>query len=353
MINRPSKNIVSITGRFLIGAMLLLVGVTSMVSSVYAVDYPKLSNRSLSVGDVTPGAVTDYTISYAYPAPTTIGSIRLLLCTDGNIDDPCVNPSADMSAATLFSQTGITGFSINSQTANEILLTRTPGAAGTGQSTYVFNGVTNPSGLQAKFFIRIQTYASGNGTGTLNHASSVVSATTEPIVITTEVPPILFFCAAITIDLWCQNTVGNQIDYGTLSPTTGNFATSQFGVATNATGGYVVTVNGNTMTSGFKSISALNAPDIFSTGTAQFGLNLRANTNPAVGQDVTGLGIGTVTANYNVPDTYQFNDGDTVASSVTGSLFDIFTVSYIVNVPPDQSAGVYSTTVAYICTAAF
>lgn len=353
MINRPGKNIVSITGRFLIILIFLISLSLGLLQTVSAVDYPKLNNRSLNIVDVTPNVSTRYSVSWAYPSGTTIGSIRLLMCTSGVIEDLCTSPNGDMSSATLFSQSGITGFSISSQTSNEILLTRAPAAAGTGQSTYIFDDITNPSGAPTVFFIRIQTYASGDGSGSFNHASSVVNATTAPIVITTEVPPILFFCAAITLDLYCQNTVGNQIDYGNLSPLTGNFATSQFGVATNAAGGYVVTINGDTMTSGTRTIPATTIPSAFTTGVAQFGLNLRANTAPAIGADPVGLGTGTVDADYNVPDVFQYLDGDSVASALTGTLFDTFTVTYIVNVPPTQAAGVYTTTIAYICTAAF
>ncbi len=346
-------NIVSQAGRFLIALIFILSLSMAYIRSVQAADYPKLSTRSLTIGDVTPGAITDYRLSWQYPAATTIGSVRLLMCTNGEIDDVCVSPNGDMSSAILTSQSGITGFSINSQSANEILLTRGPAAASTVQSTYDFSTVTNPTGLPQKFFIRILTYPSGDGTGVFNHASSVVNTTTRPIVITTEVPPILFFCAGISIDLWCENVIGNQIDYGDLSAINGDYGISQFGVATNAPGGYAVTINGNTMTSGTRIIPELNTPTAFTTGTPQFGLNLRANTLPAAGQDPNGLGISTASTGYDTPDVYQFNDGDVVATAVTGTLFDIFTATYIVNVPANQASGVYNTTIAYICTAAF
>jgi hypothetical protein len=354
MINRPAKNIVSNVGRFLFVLILFISIFSSFGSKLSAVDYPKLVNRSLTIDDVSPGITTDYTISFQLPYVDIVGSMRLTICANGNdIDLPCSEPVGDFSSAVLTSQTSIAGYSISSQSANEILLTRTPANAGTFQATYVLSGVVNPVAAEDALYVRIQIYPSGDGTGTLNFGSSVVSAITNPIVITSIVPPILFFCAALSIDMWCQNTNGNQINYGTLSSVTGNNANSQFGVATNATGGYVVTINGSTMTSGTRTIAALNAPNSFTTGVPQFGLNLRANTLPAIGADPVGLGIGTVDADYNTPDLYQYIDGDLIASAVTGTLFDIFTVTYIVNVPPDQAAGVYTTTIAYICTAAF
>ena len=353
MINRSAKNIISTAGRFLIVLVFISVIILGQLGRVYAVDYPKLVNRSLNLDDTSPGATTAYTISWQYPAPTTIGSIKFELCTDGFIDNPCVNPTGDMSAATLFSQSGITGFSILSQSAGDIVLTRAPGAAGTVQSTYVLNDVINPAGLQERLYIRISTYPTADATGALNHFSSVGSAISNPIVINTEVPPILFFCAALTITDWCAVLGGNQINYGDLSPITGDAATSQFGVATNAAGGYVVTINGNTMTSGNKTIAALSSPTAHTPGVPQFGLNLRANTSPALGSDITGTGTATVAAGYATPDLFQFNDGDVVATALSGTLFNTFTATYVVNVPPAQAAGVYNTTIAYICTAAF
>lgn len=351
---RPYQNIVSIKGRFLIWVLVLLAALALVFPALAsAVEYPKLSNRSLTLDDVSPGALTNYIISYAYPSPTTIGSIRLLICTTAIIDEPCVNPGGDLSLANLDSQTGITGFSIFSQSSDEILLSRAPAAAGTVQSTYEFGDVSNPAGLAARFFIRIQTYPTADGTGVFNHASSVVSAITEPIVINTEVPPILYFCAGLTITQWCNNVTGNFIDYGTLSSVGPNYSTSQFGVATNAAGGYVVTVNGDTMTSGNKVIDALTVPTASSPGIPQFGINLRANTNPATGQDAVGAGVGVVGTDYDIPDSYKYADGDIVASAITGSFFNTFTVTYVVNVPSDQAAGVYNTTIGYICTAAF
>lgn len=211
----------------------------------------------------------------------------------------------------------------------------------------------NPTGIHSKFYWQIFTYPTADGTGTPNYISSVASATASPIMINTKVPPILYFCAALTIDDWCETVDGNFIDYGTLDAENGHSSSSQFGAATNALGGYVVTVNGNTMTSGNKKIQALATPTAYQTGQAQFGLNLRANINPALGQDVYGDGTALVTADYDTPDMFKYQDGDIVATSATGTVFNTFTVTYVVNVPPDLPSGVYNTTLVYICTASF
>lgn len=333
---------------------LLIFNLTWLNPGVLAFDYPKLKQNSLTIGTTEPGATTSYTISWRYPSNTTIGSVRFVICADPYVTDTCSStPASDFSGGVLSSQTGVTGFAIANQTASEILMTRPTAFAGTMQSTYVFDNMINPTGVHSVFYIQIFTYFSDDGTGTPSFISSVASATTDPIQIEAEVPPILYFCAALTVDDWCNSVNGNFIDYGSLDPVNGHSATSQFGVATNATGGYIVTANGNTMTSGNKKIAALTTPATYQTGEQQFGINLRANVNPALGQDVTGLGIGVVTSDYNSPDMYKFASGDTIALAASGSLFNTYTVTYILNLPVDQPSGVYNTTIAYICTASF
>lgn len=331
------------------------IGVLVAQAHAQAFDYPKLLNRSLTLGSTIPGETTDYTFSWRYPSNTNVRSIRMLLCADGFVQEPCSGtPAGDFSAAMLSSQSGaVTGFNIVSQTTDEILLTRLTSAAGTGQSTYILDNVVNPTGLHSKFFVQIFTYPTPDATGQPNHISSVASATAEPILINTVVPPILYFCAALSIDEWCENVNGNFIDYGDFAPYVTVYATSQFGVATNALGGYVVTINGDTMTSGNKLITPLDTHAPNSPGVGQFGLNLRANTDPPAGADAFGAGIGTVHPDYDIPDQYLYHDGDVVASAVTGSTFNTYTVTYIVNIDPDQPSGVYNTTIAYVCTAAF
>jgi len=138
--------------------------------------------------------------------------------------------------------------------------------------------------------------------------------------------------------------------------------------STNAGSGYSITVNGPTMTSGSNTVTAMAAAAAGVRGTSQFGLNLRANTTttstPAVGIDVApaaGAGGGTYkgepASGYSTIDQFKFVSGNSVADSSFGGAgptdAQIFTVSYIVNVPGSQAAGTYTTTLTYICTPTF
>jgi len=98
-------------------------------------------------------------------------------------------------------------------------------------------------------------------------------------------------------------------------------------------------------------------------GIPQFGLNLKANTTATsttpVGTEIAPSSDGVIyrgqsVAGYNTADTFKFTTGDSVANSANGGAggtnAQIYTVSYIANVPGSQPAGTYTTTLTYICT---
>jgi hypothetical protein len=122
---------------------------------------------------------------------------------------------------------------------------------------------------------------------------------------------------------------------------------------TNAANGYNITVNGTTLASGANTIPALAAQTGSAAGTSQFGLNLRANTTPAVGANPTGGGSGNYSGTYGTANQYRFNSGDIVAQAAVPTNANTFTASYIVNIGGAQAAGVYTATMTYICTASF
>jgi hypothetical protein len=133
--------------------------------------------------------------------------------------------------------------------------------------------------------------------------------------------------------------------------------------STNAGSGYAITINGTTMQSGINSIAAMGTQTLNSTGcapsctsatgTSQFGANVRDNTAPNVGANVSGSGTATGFGGYNTIDSFRFFTGDTVASVGGQTNSNLFTTSYIVNVGGSQAAGLYTATFTYICTATF
>lgn len=274
-------------------------------------------------------------------------------CTSPLLQLPCDAPAgADASAAVLAGQTGEAGFSVASATANRIVLTRPAAATGLTASTYQFENVVNPTTAE-EYFVRISSHASTDGTGPRVDFAAVVNAIVPGVSVSTEVPPHLEFCVGLTIDTDCESAAGNLIDLGVLSPTETKRGSSQMLAATNAQFGLAITMQGRTLTSGNHEIDPIAEPAPSRPGTAQFGINLRANTNPAIGEEPAGAGVANPAAAYNTPDRFAFNSGDIVATSHDTTDVRHFTVSYITNVDEDQPPGAYTTTVTFICTATF
>jgi hypothetical protein len=219
----------------------------------------------------------------------------------------------------------------------------------------MLDNVVNPTDMSHSFAVRMSDYASTDASGPLIDLGSVVSAINLDITIETQVPPMLLFCVGQAVDLGCNSTNGiHYQNLGNLSSEAPLYTQSQMSAATNASGGYVITANGPTMEAGTHVIDALTNPTASAPGNSQFGINLRENSSPAVGEEPVGASTNAIVApGYNTPNAYQYHDGDVVASASEVSLFRRFTVSYIINVPPNLRPGDYTTTITYICTGRF
>lgn len=314
-----------------------------------------LEQRSVRIASSTPGATTEHRFSFTIASATQLGSIEFEYCSnDPFIGTACTPPTGlSVSGAVLSSQTGETGFGIHaSTTTNRLVISRTPVSAAAQPVTYTFNGIVNPSAPPQTVYIRISTFASDDASGSRTDSGAVVFATASGVAVDGFVPPYITFCAGVTVALDCSTSSGTKLDFGELSAAATRFTTSQFAGATNDESGYAVSTSGTTMTSGANTISALGSPSVSSTGTGQFGMNLRANTAPSVGAEPVGSGSTVPTSNYNNPDMFKFQN-ETIASSSISTDYNRFTVSYILNMANGQAPGVYSTTLTFIAFASF
>ncbi len=182
---------------------------------------------------------------------------------------------------------------------------------------------------------------------TNSHVGDTSAYTTKICGTASGVPQTLSFSIS-------DNTVG----FGTLSPVQARFATGDLvgatsdsadahtmSIASNAAGGYVVTLRGTTLTSGVNTITAIGASAVASSvGTEQFGLRLNANS-----------GTGVVTSPYNTAawalDTAAFPDA--VVSGAGDSVTTVFGVRYLANTASLTEIGSYSSTLTYTVTATF
>lgn len=317
----------------------------------------RFEDRGLFMKSTVPGATTSYTVSMKFMTPAIVGSVDMLFCIDPIPHMPCETPPGlDASNAVLASQSGETGFSISTVSANHIVLSRMPDMITSGvTSSYIFNNIVNPTDESKSFSIRLKSHASSDATGPQIDFGSVKGQVAQGIILETQVPPMLIFCLAQEVEYNCTGTNDTYFtDMGTLEPDSTLVARSQMAVGTNASAGFVITANGNPMAAGINTIDGLEAPVESIPGTNQFGINLVANTQPAIGEDPEGEWANAVPSpDYSQPNLYKFVSGDVIAYSSNVSLMKKFTVSYIVNASPSLKAGVYSTTLNFIASGRF
>lgn len=316
----------------------------------------RLQMRSLFMRSAVPGDVTDYTLTWNYISPQPVGSIVLDFCVDPIPYMPCNLPAGmDIGAAQLSSQSGETGFTITTQTATRIVLSRPPSTvAADAQASYTFTGIKNPTDITA-FAIRIQTYDQAGGVGNKGDFGGVRGSATTPVTIETQVPPMLIFCLAQQVQLDCVDS--NEVyatKLGELKPNETLSATSQMAVGTNASSGFAITVDGIPLAAGTNIIDPMAFPALSQQGKNQFGINLVANTAPEVGENPLGVWANAQpTADYGTPNIFKYQSGDVVATSPNVSLMKKFTVSYIVNTRANLKPGIYATTITFIASGRF
>jgi len=336
----------------------LLLVVLVFVSPTSAVI--RFANRSLLMTSTVPSATTSYTISFQYTSPVAVGSVDLLFCEDPIPYLPCVPPPGlSVLNATLGTQTGETGFAIDpaTHTSNHMTLTRTSATVPitSSMSSYRFDGVVNPADPTKAFAIRMRSHESLDASGPQIDVGSVRGQVTNSIYLETQVPPMLIFCLAQQVEENCTGTDDTYFkDMGELNSTSTVTAQSQMAVGTNASAGFVITANGDPPSAGTTTIDGMTTPTASRPGTNQFGINLVANTSPAIGENPQGPFTNAVpSAGYGVADQYKYVSGDTVAYSPNVSLMRKFTVSYVLNASPSLKPGVYSTTITFVASGRF
>ena len=228
-------------------------------------------------GATLPSGLVDHLFTFSVPSGTNVGSVKFEYCTIAS--GTCTAPTGlNVAGATLGANTGaISGLAMGTKTANSAILTRTAAAVTPGSVTVRLDSVVNPSTL-GTFFVRITTYSSTDATTGAVDAGTVTASTAQAIELSGTMPESLIFCTGATVSANCATTTPGTVTFNQLfSPTSTSYATSQMAASTNAGQGYVITVNGATLTSGANSIPAMAAAAAPTIGVSQFGMNLKAN----------------------------------------------------------------------------
>lgn len=333
------KSIILQTSAYMLAISSMLFALSGVASAA------QITAKKLTLGSSVPSATTTYAFQFTLPSSTVLQSFEAQICTTPS--GTCTTPSGfSVSSATLTGQPtnlgDASGWTVSTATAGSLRASKSGNsAAPTGTTSISFSNVVNPSAANSTFYARITTYSAANWTTAVD-TGNVASSTAGQITVTASVEETLSFTlSAATVAL------------GTLTSSTTGSGTSTMSASTNAAGGYAITVNGTTLTSGANTITALASNGASSQGSSQFGLNLKANTVPSVGSEVSGSGSGTAASNYNTADSFRFVSGETVASASAATNSNTYTVSYIANIPGNQAAGSYSTALTYIATATF
>lgn len=235
------------------------------------------------------------------------------------------NSTSPSFVITLCSSFGTTG-------TNSVVTFKVKGATGTGT-------LTNKSTAVASTLWTITD--SGGNTDSTTVAGVIV--TNDVVTVTASVNPTLTFSLS-----------SNTVALGTLTTGAAGTGTHTIAAATNGSGGFTVTYNGPTLTSGGNTIPVYSGGGS-SPGTAGFGINLRDNATPNVGTDVVQTaGTCGYATGYGTPDAYKFVASTTsTITAVTGPADCTYTATYIANVSTVTPAGSYSTAITYIATGTF
>jgi len=321
-----------------------------------------------------PGGIVKHHFYFTLPSVgnADVGSIKFEYCELAA--GACVMPTGlltNMADTNVTEQIGAAGFTLDKSTNGVLYLTRTPAPVNANMAvSYQFSHVTNPSAVNTTFFVRITTYTEADLGGTIVDTGTVAASTSDGVVLSGIMPESLVFCTGRYVGLNafllpdCATAETGTISFDKLfSPTDTATTTSMMAASTNAGTGYAITVNGLTLYSGSNFITAMGSTTTSTKGVGQFGLNLKANVgDPIVGAEIAPItdGVdyfGEAATNYDTLENYKFTTGDVVADSGTptssATNIQIYSVSYLVNVPGRQPAGTYTTTLTYICTAQF
>jgi hypothetical protein len=156
-----------------------------------------------------------------------------------------------------------------------------------------------------------------------------------------------------------------NVNLGVLSIASTATATGTFSVKTYLASGYIVQLASNppTSLSSGHILTALTSPTAASAGTEQFGINLVANTTicgaPAnfgaspVQVPSNTFSYGAVSSGYNTCGLFQYNNGDTIASSNSSSGETDYTISYIENISSSTIAGQYNFAQILVATSTY
>lgn len=370
-------------------------GIVAAVKPAPTEAYTLISSRYIKMSSAEQAAQnTIYSVGFTTSSAQTVGAVVIRFCQNNPIiGDACTAPSGfnvNKATVSINNQATCTNLSLSVSTTqqsasdNTIVLTRTPGTVATstpvcfdlGNGTT--NGISNPNNTNQTFFARILVYASNTPTLTApadenaaTNAGGVALSTANVLNVTAKVQEALTFCLYTQAN--CAGG-GNAVALGdsnnvlTAMNLTYTDATPKFDLASNALGGVIVRMKGDTLTSGSFTISPFGATcvaDSTATNTEQFGMRVVTyGANQYYGDATTAPGGTTPSGTTNdfscLAGNHKFNPAD--ANTTYGQPFvrtlgatDVSTTNFelAAKAANTTEAGVYTTKLQFIATATY
>lgn len=181
---------------------------------------------------------------------------------------------------------------------------------------------------------------------TLDAFSNVIATSAEQCI--TIQPTLNFSISSNTVQFGALTTSGPR--YANTSGGSGsNNVAHTMTASSNATGGYTITYNGPTLTSGLNTIAPATIANSASgsAGSAQFALSLSSS------------GAASIPSVYNQSNSpnpnwkFVSSTTDSIASTSGPTTTETFSIRYIANISPLTPAGSYSAPISYVITGNF
>jgi hypothetical protein len=367
-------------------ALSLFLALVGVMADIHMASAAPLASRSIrisksAIGTSSAGQNVVYRVGFTISSSITVGGLAVDFCSNSPlIGETCTAPgglNTNFASLSINNQSGITDFSVDTTNsdANTVILTRTA-AASSGAVSFELgngstNGFTNPTAV-GTFYARIYTYTTTLGAQGHNEDAAtgygdtggIALSTAAVISITARVQETLSFCVypgggscgqAPTITIGHDNGAGTFI----IDTASADTATIDFSLSTNASGGAVVRMKGDTLKDSVtptpNNIDAAGSPaTTFAAGIEFFGLRLStagsltaiAPYNGAVnnyGLVVTGGGTDDITSTF----------GGSIASSGGPVDSSVSTIMFAAQASNTTAAGVYTASEQLIATGTF
>ncbi len=336
-------------GRFFV-VLLLIAGLVTIGSESVLAATLNSGSTSLSTA-VTSGTSVSYTIDVSNVTLSAVKCIALTFSTA--IGGTTLPTGMDISGAT-YNAAG-SDFVPDAQTWSAavtgatVKVTNVTGEtpASASARTILLTGITNGSTAGTTYYAEVNTYNNTDCSSSAVDTDGISTfAFADAVTVSATVNPTLTFTISAT-----------TCSLGTLSASATNSCTFTIAAATNGTAGYTVSYPSSegTLTSatdGSDTITAIGSTAAAaSTGSEQFGINLKDNATPNVGVEPSG-GSGAAASNYGTADSFAWDGttGRTIASVAGPSAATTYTVSTIANISSTTEAGAYTRTMHFLIT---